>query len=107
MTAITIVLSLLPSTGISEENIPDIPHLDKIVHLVLYALLGFTWTRALRCNKISWILIGSLAILGTILECVQFLFLEGRFFEILDIIANIGGSMLGALSYIILAQRRL
>jgi len=85
---------LMPETLLSQ---------DKFLHLSCYFILTFLWAYGLHrldvnkaINKSLWITI----IVGIIMELCQFLFFEGRLFEILDIIANISGSLIGALVFI-------
>lgn len=95
-TAITIAGSLMPAGSINSENLIKIPHLDKIVHFVMYICLGFSWNSVIRPDPKSGIkCLIYLFLLGLTLELLQFYFLEGRFFEIPDLIANITGSMVG------------
>jgi len=75
---------------------------DKILHLFCYFVLQLLWSYGL--NKITkWPLLMSLVItigVGILMEVCQYLFFEGRLFEFLDIIANICGSIIGALVFI-------
>jgi VanZ family protein len=99
-TTITIVGSLMPAGSLGSENFVKIPQLDKIVHFIMYMCLGFSWNNVLRHHSKSELKsIFILFVLGFCLEMIQFYFLEGRFFEIPDLIANITGSIVGIFVY--------
>jgi len=96
-TLLILILSLLPKRSFPDVHF-SIPYLDKFVHFTLYFILLtlFTWeaekakTNALIFNG----LIGSVVLsFGT--ELGQKYFFAGRSFEILDIVANIIGSIVG------------
>lgn len=95
--------TLLPKEVVSQSNWLDIPHLDKVSHLIAYAILVFFWSIALveKTTKIKAARIafyGAIA-LGVILEILQWQLNVGRHFEILDIIANIIGSIIGLIAF--------
>ena len=95
--------TLLPKGVVSQNNWLDIPHFDKVSHLFAYLLLVYLWSSALhqKTTKIKAARIafyGSIA-LGIILEILQWQLNVGRHFEILDIIANIIGSILGLIAF--------
>ena len=102
-TIFLIVGTLLPKEVVSQNNWLDIPHLDKISHFFAYALLVFLWSIALK-EKTSKIKAARISfygaiLLGVLLEILQWQLNLGRYFEILDIIANIIGSIIGLIAY--------
>ena len=96
------ILSLMPSSnvpGISWGN--GIPF-DKIAHIVLYAIYTFLIGKYLlgKSWKLFRIVLVSLAIpifYGILMEVLQNYLSPSRFFDILDIFANISGSIVGLL----------
>jgi len=73
---------------------------DKVLHIVAYGILSVWVGYILRAesNEKWWILALVLAVFfGTLMEILQFSLFTGRYFEILDIIANIIGSLIGVL----------
>lgn len=75
--------------------------LDKWAHVIVYAilviLLGKGLSREIQLKKIHFLVIISISIAYSfVMEAVQHFFLSDRFFEIPDLIANIIGSILGA-----------
>lgn len=76
---------------------------DKLLHFACYFVLTILWSYGLNKNEKENALSLSLIItisLGILMEVCQFLFFDGRVFEFLDIIANISGSLIGALVFI-------
>ena len=102
-TLILIAGTLLPKGVVSQNNWLDIPHLDKISHFAAYGLLVFLWSIALveKTTKIKAARISfySSIALGIVLEILQWLLNVGRHFEILDIIANIIGAIIGLVAF--------
>ena len=102
-TIILIVATLVPKGVVSQSNFLNIPHFDKVSHLCSYALLVFLWsitlkekTSKIRAARIAFY--GSIC-LGVLLEILQWQLNVGRHFEILDIIANIIGSIIGLIAF--------
>jgi len=101
-TLLIIILSSLP--GSSMPKVSLIPNMDKIGHFSVYAVSSYLWVRyfvaSMPVNQsIRFSLILTAAI-GILMEIAQFLFFRGRMFEVYDIIANIGGSIVGVLVFI-------
>jgi VanZ family protein len=83
-----------------------ISEIDKIAHLLEYAALGWVVAWALRCecpslSVIALVLFSSIftAAYGATDEWHQ-AYVPGRFSDVLDLVADIGGGTLGALSYV-------
>lgn len=81
------------------ENIWDIVNLDKLAHAFVYMLLTFLLAWGFfqkgQLNKKTIILSLLISIsYGILLELLQYGFFPDRYFELLDIIANIIGSLL-------------
>ena len=86
------------------ENMPDIPYLDKMLHLGVYALLGALFLRALRTLKMKntlalMILSMALASLYGMSDELHQYFVPARNAELMDILADMLGSILGVLFY--------
>ena len=102
-----IVLYLSSGPGIQlPASIWDFIAVDKVGHLVFYGILtyliadGFYKMKDSFINKktLSISLIIS-SIYGICLEFMQYSLFPNRYFEILDIIANISGSIIGILFF--------
>ncbi|NNF33960.1 MAG: VanZ family protein [Saprospiraceae bacterium] len=108
LTAVTITLSVLPADKLNQAPMISIPYADKIGHMIAYLSLGFVWLMvfyAQKSKEIKTLLF--LFSLGLLIEMTQFYFLVGRYFEILDIIANISGTILGIVLCRILYRKKL
>lgn len=103
----TLVLTLLllfPST-----DVPDIevPFLDKIGHVSLFAFLVliwvmYSWVASEGANsRIFWI-VPSVFVYGIIIEVLQELFFQPRTADIWDVAANLLGIVLGGLIFYVL-----
>lgn len=85
------------------DVLSGLPALDKLTHLLLYAVLGFLLSRAIRwpggpgfaVGRILTVA-GALAVLGTVDEIHQ-VWIPGRGMEGADLFADIAGGGLGTL----------
>jgi len=87
---ITLVVSLMPPTLEDSGG-----HIDKIVHLLGYALLTFWWAQLVTQRR--WKLVIAVVLYGIAIEGLQGLTPE-RQPDILDALANSGGVLLGWLA---------
>ena len=101
---VTVLLSL-PGKAFPQENWMSKFQLDKLVHFFLFAPMVLLWVTALGKNyptkkpyMMLCVVVGFAAALhGTIMEFVQLYFVPNRDFEWNDILADAGGSLVGAL----------
>jgi VanZ family protein len=108
LTAVTITLSVLPADKINHAPLISIPYADKIGHMIAYLSLGFIWLLVLHTQKKKeFKTLLFLFSMGMLIELTQFYFLVGRYFEILDIIANISGAILGIVLCSVLYRKKL
>jgi len=84
------------------EQLPQWPHLDKILHVAAYALLGFLFFRALSGDRPSFnrnfSLILSIIFTGLygLSDEIHQSFVPGRSAEVADALADLAGGFLGA-----------
>jgi len=99
------VLLVIPGSRFPKENWLDKIWFDKWVHIGLFAILVFLWCRAANRKQVFLIIAGIAIIYGTGMEFVQKYFVSNRGFELLDILADAAGSILGML-YSLLQYRK-
>ena len=92
------IIYLSGNPGISvPPEMQDLIGIDKLAHLLVYAIhtyaLRWAWKPQSKWHPI-WALVLS-GILGIAMEVMQYLFFPNRYFEVLDIMANIIGSFTG------------
>ncbi|MDN3668073.1 VanZ family protein [Echinicola jeungdonensis] len=109
---LALLIWLILSPGENLPSAPDIPGLDKMVHFGLFAGLLFLWNRVWRYRqrKIKKVIfITNYLVFGIIfailIEEVQ-RFIPDRSYDVGDIIANLLGSMIGTICFIILYKQR-
>ncbi len=95
------------------SNLPDVDFFapDKLGHIFVYGVLVFLILQGVQKTQISfhnkiilWAIIAS-SVYGFLLECAQFYITVDRYFENLDILANIIGSIGGGLLFYFLFIR--
>lgn len=103
---VTIILLTLPGKDLPQSSLFDIPYFDKWVHLVMFFLLTtlfcfpFSTIRTKRSIIAAVFLkIGLCVILyGIIMEIVQQFFTSTRSFDVVDILFDSVGTLLGSLA---------
>lgn len=99
-TILTLYLSLLSAKSMSSLNLWKITGLDKLGHAAFYMLFSLLWSMAIARNKDRRLWILMIAIFfGIMMETGQYLMMNGRSFEVLDIVANSVGAMVGMLVF--------
>ena len=92
-------LSIMPGVSLP-ESWADLLAWDKLAHCFVYGvqvyllLLGFLHAGRLNRATAVGVFIFSVAF-GALMELIQFGFFPGRYFELLDILANTIGSIIG------------
>lgn len=91
------VLFLMPPSGAEAP----FPQADKVIHIILYLILMLVWAipvlafhKKPHIRNVSFLLIASL-FYGIIIEVIQAKIIDGRQGDVLDVIANLLGSILG------------
>lgn len=100
-----VILSLLPQSSISKYEWWHFQNSDKVIHAGIYAIMavsilfGFHGIRKTGVKQYLFTIVFCL-VTGVVLEGLQQTKLIGRHFEMLDIIANIIGALLGSVLYL-------
>ena len=99
------LLIYLQSSYPSPDSVPDLPYLDKLIHLAVYALLGILFFRAYMTQsfKDNIKLVMALSIVSSSLygvsdEIHQY-YVTCRSAELMDVLADILGSICGVFAY--------
>lgn len=87
------------------ESIKDLFSYDKLGHALAYGVLSATYFYAIRQSKkaltikeMIFVCLGTI-LYGILLEFIQYTFFPGRYFEVLDILANIMGIVISFLIF--------
>jgi uncharacterized membrane protein YccC len=101
-------LCWLPKPYVPEgERLPPryfIPHLDKIVHMAIFAVFAFLWMRVGQTHhRVRWVFLAGLA-LATITELGQNNQIVRRDGNVVDGLADLLGVVVGLMGYF-LVQR--
>ena len=103
-----VILYLSGGPGVSlPSSWADLFSVDKFAHAVVYAILTFLllvgYHRQKEKQVLSIVLLLSAvfgsSFYGFLMELMQYFVFPGRFFEVMDIIANIIGSFIGLFFY--------
>ena len=95
---LTFYASIASSKNVKSVSFIHFEGIDKVAHLILYAVFSFLWYGAFSYilkKNVIWYSVGFAILFGIAMEIVQFLFFKDRSFEVSDIIANIIGSFVG------------
>jgi glycopeptide antibiotics resistance protein len=108
-----LMAAALLTPGDSLPKAPLIPNLDKVVHLGLFAVLTFLWSRVVNPDpnkKIkkskfftNYLVFG--IIFAVFIEYLQH-YVPNRSFDLDDIVANVIGGILGIICFYILHKRK-
>jgi VanZ family protein len=100
-TVIIFLLMIIPKGDIPNQGLFGIPHLDKLVHVIMFGLFVWTWFHTLRNPektndiRLAWLLFGLAALYGTGMEFVQHYWTD-RDFDTWDIVSDSAGAAIAA-----------
>ncbi len=102
ITILTVTVCLIPGNELDEFKFLKIPHLDKIIHFFIHLFLTSVIIFDYNSHKISRKKLNRLTLfysitLGIIMEFVQELLISGRGAEVLDVLANTSGGIIGVI----------
>ena len=90
------ILFVLPGSALPKSNWMTDWHVDKWVHIGLFAVLIFLWCRAfeISAGKKLIVIISAIAY-GILVEVVQKTWVPNRSFDLYDVAADAAGSLIG------------
>ena len=88
-----LVLSTVPGPSLPQQKL--LPHLDKVVHFIFYLILVILSFNGWKDSKNGIIIICLVLSYGVGIELIQHFFIEKRFFDIYDVVANTAGVLVG------------
>lgn len=107
-TILIFLLMVMPPGNIPNKGLFGIPHLDKLVHFILFAGFVWLWHNAMHATVKQHLFRGALfkvfliaSLYGIAMEFVQAIFTR-RSFDILDIAADMAGA---GFAFLILKSR--
>lgn len=110
--AISYTLALLYFSLANVNNLlPDnpFPYRDKLFHLLAYCLLAFVWGyygNYFFSKKTLWFSFFATLSFGIVLECLQEKINPLRQFEVLDVLANCLGVLIGTIIVLIIQRTK-
>ena len=104
------VLSLINPGRLPDTTAFHLWGMDKIAHMLMYALLTTAWAYAIPAGmrvkiRIMTSITLSAAFFGLLMEFCQFLFTEARSMDLLDAAANLAGSAVAAMAIYVISIR--
>jgi VanZ family protein len=102
------LLSLAPASSFPVDSIFIIPYIDKFVHVLMYAALGFVALIESRCTNnchglYAFILLGILLV-SLLIEVLQATIISSRGAEWFDLLANFIGLLAGYLAFLLIGK---
>lgn len=111
---IILTLSSVSGATISQFNWSDFASMDKVGHFIFYSIFTFLWLFGFQQYGLPKSLIRKIltawtigAVFGGLIEIFQFALIEGRYFDLLDLLANILGCIAGVVIFMIIKHYRL
>lgn len=98
---IILYASITPTDNISNVNLFNIKHLDKIIHFLMYLIFTITLFASFEKHKLMKgkkqiiVILGITILYGLLMESFQYIFTTYRSPEFLDVLANTLGSLTG------------
>ena len=108
---VIVLLSLVPGQNMPGSFLFSIPHIDKIIHVSMYAGLGFVALAESRLDQPRLgkhvLLLFSIFALSAMIEILQATVVAARAAEWFDLLANFLGLIAGYIAYRLIANWRI
>ena len=105
MLAFVLLISLLPADNTNKVLFIDFPHIDKVIHFIMYFLLSLAILFDIYSDKKKPTKIYALSVLSLVLifsgiiEIIQELYIDSRSGSYYDLISNFIGLIFGFIIY--------
>jgi VanZ family protein len=103
---IILLIICIPGSNFPKTPFINIPHLDKLVHAFIFAILAYLLSSGLYRQKNPYlkkhhyaISLAAGIVYGIFTEWIQWSYIPGRSGELLDWIADVGGTLAGLLFF--------
>ena len=98
-----VLLSLIPANSFSFTSVYKIPYIDKFVHVLMYAPLGFVALTESRCkencSRLYVLILLGILLASVLIEVLQATVISSRGAEWYDVLANFAGLVAGYLAF--------
>jgi VanZ family protein len=105
------LLSLVPANNFPIPSIYFIPYIDKLVHITMYAPLGFVALVESRCkpkcHRLYFFILFGILLASAIIEVLQASVIASRGAEWYDLLANFAGLTAGYLAFLLIGDWRI
>lgn len=95
LAGVIILLSLLPARDFPFDSVYKIPHIDKFVHISMYAAFGFVALMESRCtgrcHKLYFFILLGILFVSLLIEVLQATLISSRGADWFDVLANFLG----------------
>lgn len=94
------------------ESLFDLISTDKAAHATVYAIFIVLWLWGIKKTDGVYVVAPTLIALfcmayGFLMEVLQFYYFPGRYFEFLDIVANISGVLIGWFIFYLFSTKKI
>lgn len=90
------ILLCMPGSSFPKQNWLTEMRVDMWIHIFLFAVLVFMWRSSFDWRRNDMIVFSAL-LYGFIIEIVQYSWISNRSFEIIDLVCDLAGSVMGVL----------
>lgn len=97
------LLSLAPSSSFPSSSVYNIPYIDKMVHILMYAPFGFVALMESRCTRqcprLHFFILLGIFLVSALIEVLQATVVLSRGAEWVDLLANFSGIVASYLAF--------
>ncbi|MGZ3840425.1 MAG: VanZ family protein [Flavisolibacter sp.] len=93
------ILFFIPGSSLPKAHWLDLYHIDKLVHIGLFAVGVFLWGAAFGLGlprKLAWVMLVMIGY-GLLVEFIQKYWIPNRSFDLWDVLADTAGGITGLL----------